>query len=239
MKVDMPDNRNRNTSTCSGTRTQQPQQQEFRSSAGSFGVSASGSGSGRVNKLKPCVFCGGKHCHSQCDKVKDVEGRYEALKQKEIIHCFRCLKPGHSTPNCRSTSICFKCKGKNHHSALCTKQKQNNSTNANSSSASVGVEVSPDTPNPVSPDQGPPASDVWNFGATTGSSQQSCTVKSSMLLTATTKLRNSTNPEKIRSTSAQLFLDSGSQRSLISFEMAKKLNLLSKGSEELTLYTFV
>ncbi|MCP3668547.1 MAG: hypothetical protein GY696_39715 [Gammaproteobacteria bacterium] len=66
---------------------QQPHQlQEFHSSASSFGALASGSGSSKGNRLKPCVFCGGKHWHSQCEKSKDVEGRYEKRdgKQKEI-----------------------------------------------------------------------------------------------------------------------------------------------------------
>ncbi len=98
MKVDMQDNRKRNTSTGSGTCTQQPQQLEFYSSAVPFCTSASGVGSDRVNRPQ-MFFVAVSIGFLRVSKSNMLK---EALKQKEIMHCFRCLKPGNSLFTCRS-----------------------------------------------------------------------------------------------------------------------------------------
>ena len=44
------------------------------------------------------------------------------MKKNRI--CFKCLKPGHTKPNCKSSIKCYKCKKEgDHHTALCNPNK--------------------------------------------------------------------------------------------------------------------
>ncbi|MCP3665230.1 MAG: DUF1759 domain-containing protein, partial [Gammaproteobacteria bacterium] len=50
--------------------------------------------------LRPCVFCGGEHFHSQWGECITVDERLACLEQKGGVHCYRCLKPGHVIRDC-------------------------------------------------------------------------------------------------------------------------------------------
>uniref|UniRef100_A0A1L8DJ10 Putative bel-1 dta-i n=1 Tax=Nyssomyia neivai TaxID=330878 RepID=A0A1L8DJ10_9DIPT len=66
-----------------------------------------------------CVFCEGNHASHKCDEFKNlpVSERMNVIKDKKF--CFNCLKPGHSSRNCRVKTRCPKpgC-GKRHHILL-------------------------------------------------------------------------------------------------------------------------
>lgn len=65
-----------------------------------------------------CVFCDfSNHSSSQCRKFTSVEARTKKLEGK----CLLCLKPTHTTGECKRKIQCFRCKG-NHLVMLCPKR---------------------------------------------------------------------------------------------------------------------
>ena len=63
-----------------------------------------------------CLFCGNKHYSSSCMTVTDPNARKKIIREKR--RCFVCLRGGHISRDCRSTSKCFRCQGK-HHVSIC------------------------------------------------------------------------------------------------------------------------
>ena len=61
------------------------------------------------------------HYSDQCQIVTDLKARREILKKNRL--CFKCLKPEHTKPNCKSSMKCYKCKREDHHTALCNPNK--------------------------------------------------------------------------------------------------------------------
>ena len=65
-----------------------------------------------------CVYCDStEHKPALCDTVPSVEERKKILATKKL--CFNCTGSKHQARNCRSKTLCNKCKGK-HHSSICT-----------------------------------------------------------------------------------------------------------------------
>ena len=66
---------------------------------------------GKLSHTRKCLFCyKTDHYSDQCQIVTDLKARREILKKNRI--CFKCLKPGHTKPNCKSSIKCYKCKKK-------------------------------------------------------------------------------------------------------------------------------
>ncbi|KAK2559409.1 hypothetical protein P5673_018033 [Acropora cervicornis] len=141
-----------------------------------------------------------------------ITNRENAERQKEKIkgQCFICLKPGHHQKDCKANKVCVHCQQKNkHHRSLCINKFQEKPAET----AHVVTEtISPVTENTLL------ASD-----------------EQVLMQTATVEVENL---EKSGKQTIRLLLDTGSQRSYITEQLADKLQLPIKGSETLTVYTF-
>ena len=124
---------------------------------------------------------------------------------KEKILCRRCLKKGHWVSDCYVKKVCFHCKDSNHHTALCHGLHRREKTQSSTAGA---ITVS---------------------GAATTPSYKPV----AMLMSAEIELYNPTNP-KIR-TKTVAFIDTGSQRSFITTELANRLKLRASKYDELKL----
>ena len=133
-----------------------------------------------------------------------------ARKEKIKGQCFICLKPGHHQKDCKANKVCVHCQQKNkHHRSLCINKFQEKPAET----AHVVTEtISPVTENTLL------ASD-----------------EQVLMQTATVEVENL---EKSGKQTIRLLLDTGSQRSYITEQLADKLQLPIKGSETLTVYTF-
>ena len=64
---------------------------------------------GKLSHTRKCLFCyKTDHYGDQCQIITDLKARREILKKSRIS--FKCLKPGHTKPNCKSCIKCYKCK---------------------------------------------------------------------------------------------------------------------------------
>ncbi|KAL6743430.1 hypothetical protein Aduo_016471 [Ancylostoma duodenale] len=78
--------------------------------------------------LKDCIFCGGHHWATDCDRFTTLTARRNRVY--ELQRCERCLTPNnHLVTACPAKSSCFYCKRANrtaemtkHHSAFCVYQ---------------------------------------------------------------------------------------------------------------------
>ncbi|XP_044180058.1 uncharacterized protein LOC114970531 [Acropora millepora] len=133
-----------------------------------------------------------------------------ARKEKIKGQCFICLKPGHHQKGCKANKVCVHCQQKNkHHRNLCINKFQEKPAET----AHVVTEtISTVTENTLL------ASD-----------------EQVLMQTATVEVENL---EKSGKQTIRLLLDTGSQRSYITEQLADKLQLPIKGSETLTVYTF-
>ena len=71
-----------------------------------------------TNPMPACCFCQQQHPSSMCTVVVEVEARKQILKKSGW--CFRCLKKGHLSHECRSSVKCFNCHG-HHHRSICAR----------------------------------------------------------------------------------------------------------------------
>ena len=67
-----------------------------------------------------CAFCQQVHLSSNCTTVVTVDARRSALKSNG--RCFNCLRRGHVSHTCRSSSRCQKCRAR-HHTSICDADK--------------------------------------------------------------------------------------------------------------------
>lgn len=63
-----------------------------------------------------CCYCQPGHSSNKCKNVTDIEERRRILRKTGW--CYVCLQRCHVSRSCRSTTKCYKCKGK-HHSSIC------------------------------------------------------------------------------------------------------------------------
>ena len=61
------------------------------------------------------------HYSDKCPKITDTITRKQHLRDSG--RCFKCLRTGHRSSECKSSKTCYYCK-ENHNSALCTKNKK-------------------------------------------------------------------------------------------------------------------
>ena len=156
--------------------------------------------------------------------------------------CYNCLTPGHVSKMCHSIKTCRTC-GSHHHSSLCFKTSTNSSdntsqntnvsqgkTNQSSSSSSANqrsskaqAQTHPNNKPVVTPtksnssqasDQSP------TLNTTYVTSVNSSNFPNNVLPTATLNVGYCNQQANVRA-----FFDTGSHRSLISPEVAKRLNL--------------
>ena len=176
--------------------------------------------------VKCCVFCKkDNHYSNQCKIITDVKFRCEFLKKNHL--CFNCFKSGHSKKNCKNNIRCYHCKG-NHNTALCYQRQNRNSCNN-------GGQRNP-TQLPQIDNKGSKTNQQNQIQHEDGENQEnvhesnveeklSCLVEgnTSIILQTANAIVTDTYENKI--STVKILLDSGSQQTLISEELAKELNL--------------
>ena len=133
----------------------------------------------------------------------------QSRKIKAKGHCFICLRKGHQLKECNSTRPCAYCKKKgNHHRSLCP----NHFPTSQSELSSATLELK--ETNLVAAEE------------------------RVIMQTALIELTDVKNVEDDVKQSARVLLDSGSQRTYISEDIANKLKLIPIDKNFLTIYTF-
>ena len=194
-------------------------------------TSASGRSSQPANtgtSKHTCIFCKGSHFYGHCDVVKDPQKRFELAKKGK--HCFNCLRH-HRASQCPSKLRCKLCRQK-HHTSLC------------------GAEFSkPSEPSTTPVAAQTIATELVQLETTTAATTTTTTVTAAIVPPepATTVPTNSicllktavaqvdVNGVRVE---ANVLFDEGAQRSFMSNQLAKKLQISPQNTESINISTF-
>lgn len=162
----------------------------------------------KFRKREICIYCNRKHWSDECREFPTVTARKEKIKGD----CFICLKPGHHQRDCKTNKMCVHCQQKNrHHRSLC-------------------INKFPEKPKETVNTVTEPISTTITAENTLLASDEQV-----LMQTATAEVEDL---QKSRKQTIRLLLDTGSQRTYITEQLAEKLQLPINGSEILTVYTF-
>ncbi|XP_070546913.1 uncharacterized protein [Ptychodera flava] len=163
----------------------------------------------KLNPKRRCHFCEQHHWSDECTKYSTVEARKEKVKGQ----CYICLKKGHRLKDCVVNKPCFFCRQrKNHHSSLCPKRFP--STRKENTLLTQGL------PKDAEP---------------TAEKALMASGEIVLMQTATTMIEN---PDSSLKQSVRILFDSGSHRSYITDDLARKLRLKTGTVEEMSIVTF-
>ncbi|XP_062582984.1 uncharacterized protein LOC134244753 [Saccostrea cucullata] len=169
---------------------------------------------GISGKPPVCTFCEGRHWTDECRKYRTIEDRKQRLRGK----CFICLKPGHRSKECRVDKACYHCRQtRDHHRSLCPKK------------FSVRQRESSHLTEEVCSKQ-----ETSNFSQ----SSENSLLSSGDIVLMQTAQTEVTNHNGENSEPARLLMDSGSQRTYITENLAEKLKLKILTTEKISLITF-
>ena len=172
-----------------------------------------------------CCYCKGEHPPDTCNIVRSVKDRKQSLRAAG--RCYVCLRVGHLSRNCRSRARCHQCGGR-HHNSICEGSSRVDSVGVATSNSPGGQNRAGSTGglNPSAPP----------FGS--GSTACCCVgSKNNVLLqTAQATAYDPSNPYRQRTVT--ILFNSGSQRSYVTEEVNRFLNLKSKGQKSMTIMTF-
>ena len=163
-----------------------------------------------------CAYCKGKHNSLECTMVKDPSRRHTIIQEAHL--CFNCLGR-HRVAECRSKNRCRICHRK-HHTSLCPGNSQPASPlpvagNTVTTHISEGIPTVP----AVATFHTVQKNDTWH--------------KSTLLKTAISLVKHHG-----RTVSAHILFDEGSQRSFITDDLVRQLNLTSEKEETISLSAF-
>ena len=184
-----------------------------------------------------CPFCKGPHSDSQCESVKDPKHRSDIIRQEKL--CFNCLGH-HKVSSCNSKHRCHHCRRK-HHTSICTYGQLPSTTNPQQAAvANVtrqteqgSATLIPATRQPVPPTPIPPATTNQ-----TSTSSLSVTLPPQRNNVCLLKTAVATVSNGRRNAEAYVLLDEGSQRSFITSDLAKILELQPSGQETINISHF-
>ena len=166
-----------------------------------------------------CVYCKGEHSPTSCNVVTDSQKRLEIIKRENL--CFNCLG-SHKVAHCNSKFRCKNCKHK-HHTSLCRPSSEEPKTNK-----SDAQEKPPQ----------PPTQTVTTLTPVSCESQQ--TKQTATTTTTISLLKTAIAPISAEGLqiSGNILFDEGSQRSFVTEEIAKRLNLKPIQSEHIAVAPF-
>ena len=171
-----------------------------------------------------CCYCRGEdHGPVNCVRVPLVDDRKRIIREQG--RCFVCLRPGHVSRNCRSSSQCGNCNGR-HHTSICLK--------CNSTKPPIDTQHTPKRM-----DTNSKSLDPKTIPFQPSSTAMTCNVGRGdivLLQTACTVAFNVNEPE--RRVVVHILLDSGSQCSYITHKTCNRLGLSSLGTKSMSIMTF-
>ena len=171
----------------------------------------------RTSRQPTCIYCGGKHWSDECKQFSDLQSR----KNKIVGCCYNCLKKGHQIKDCEIKRQCVYCKKiGHHHRSLCQKQFGN----VEETTTMVNQEES---------------AEAVLSGACIDKEENALVAVGESVIMQTALVEVTNSQDNIATSSkARLIMDSGSQRSYISEELAKELNLKKVSKNFLSIHTF-
>ena len=183
-----------------------------------------------------CRYCSERHWSDECSNYSTLEERKKRLRDS----CFKCLKVGHMSKECKKNKTCVYCGEINsHHRSLCP-QKFKTKT----SGAHLTGEVSAMCGGGACAMSGDGMCAISNGGVCSVSSGDASVQNESVLIssgeivlmqTAKTEVKN---PCTNKSDVVRILLDSGSQRTYVTEKLAEQLHLTKDKEEEIKLVTF-
>ena len=165
-----------------------------------------------------CVYCGQSHWSDECKKFATLQARKEKLRGS----CYKCLQKGHMLKDCQRDRSCAHCGKPGHHRSLCVKLFPDASQGLNTNPQNTMSQNTDITSEPQNISQ-----DVEEMMLSSGSQVQ--------MQTATSVVTNSLGSLLV---SVCTMLDSGSQRTYVTENLARYLNLQLKAPEKLAVVTF-
>ena len=170
-----------------------------------------------------CAFCKGKHASSRCQTVTNAGARRRILM--DAGKRFSCFRNGHIAAGCSSNVKCFSCGGR-HHVAVCSAKAVTSGRRNEADNHGVKAEGLKEDSAQAQPSSASNAS----VNVEQGIDQKI------LLQTAKAKVSSPGNP--LDSANVRILLDSGAQRSYVSYRLCDKLSLPKIGSEKVLIKTF-
>lgn len=153
-----------------------------------------------------CRYCDKRHWSDECPKYKSIEERKQQLKDS----CYRCLKVGHVSKECKQTKMCVYCGEFNvHHRSLCPKKFR---------SSVSSVHLSEET------------SDV---AKEIPSVQENVLVSLGQIVLMQTAKTEIKHPLGSGREQVRILMDSGSQKTYVTERLAEKLGLTREDEQEI------
>ena len=177
----------------------------------------------------PCIFCKGGHFNDKCDRYGSLSERKQRLAQQK--RCFICLKVGHMCKDCPSSLLksCYYCgKGNSHNRCICPQKF--GTSDVNVIVPELPVNIKEESVKPSNIDQLAVSNSL-----TTTTPSLLASGERVLLQTATVLVQP---PDGMASATARVLLDSASQRTFMTNNLAKQLNLRSEHQELLSVSTF-
>lgn len=173
-------------------------------------VQARGKNKGYSDK---CRYCEKRHWSDECQQYPTIQERKTVLKDS----CFRCLKIGHRSKDCRRNKVCVHCGANNkHHRSLCSKK----------------------FPTKRAGEMSNLTEEVMDKEKDTVTTEENVLVSSGEIVLMQTAKAELKHPQNSASEQVRLLLDCGSQRTYITENLAARLGLKKEEEIELKLITF-
>ena len=161
-----------------------------------------------------CRYCDKRHWSDECPTYRTIEDRKKQLRDS----CFKCLKTGHLSRDCKKNKSCVYCGEVNtHHRSLCPQKFQVKLFSAHLSEKISEFEETKDEES---------------------CARENVLVSSGEIVLMQTAQAKLTNLNQSKCEQVRILLDSGSQRTYITESLAEQLQLRREKTEEIKVVTF-